>query len=425
MGTARPAARLLLLGLALLVCGAAGDRMVERAVSLGACWGAGPTLQAPSQPLRRFPDPHELQQGRPGLGPAPLARAPRLEPPASGAACRSLRHYQQWLLPPCSLPPSQEVAPQPARVQTMVMVHGGRVVGVMQHVQLGRRFGPPELPPGAPDPAAECGQPQGGLSALLNWTACMVRCMRSRPTATAGQMEIVQMHLARAAAVVGATHGGPLPGATTPGFPGAAAEEQPAAMPLARPRGMPLTQRWQWDVNVPVPAEQQAPADDDQLDSAAAQQLLGTEQLPAAATAEAEPRAAPWWWPMGHARRPARGAAGGEEAAEGCHCKHCGCHHHHHGGKHHHHSHSEDGQPAPAQQLPMMMAALHDLAQQHAQQAADAQQAQRGHHGAPRHGNRDQLLPGVATPFEFIAQERAQGFTDRWTELQAAQHPGG
>ncbi|KAI7839187.1 hypothetical protein COHA_007076 [Chlorella ohadii] len=238
-------------------------------------------------------------------------------------------------------------------------------------------------------------------------------------------MEIVQMHLARAAAVVGATHGGPLPGATTPGFPGAAAEEQPAAMPLARPRGMPLTQRWQWDVNVPVPAEQQAPADDDQLDSAAAQQLLGTEQLPAGATAEAEPRAAPWWWPMGHARRPARGAAGGEEAAEGCHCKHCGCHHHHHGGKHHHHSHSEDGQPAPAQQLPMMMAALHDLAQQHAQQAADAQQAQRGHHGAPRHGNRDQLLPGVATPFEFIAQERAQGFTDRWTELQAAQHPAG
>jgi len=95
------------------------------------------------------------------------------------------------------------------------------------------------------------------------------------------------------------------------------------------------------------------------------------------------------------------------------------------GGKHHHHSHSEDGRPAPAQQLPMMMAALHDLAQQHAQQAADAQQAQRGHHGAPRHGNRDQLLPGVATPFEFIAQERAQGFTDRWTELQAAQHPGG
>lgn len=304
-----------------------------------------------------------------------------------------------------------EVAPTHARVQTMVVVHGGRVVGVMQRVQLGRRFGPPELPPGTPHPAAECGQPQGGLSGLLDWAACLVRCMRSRHDGSAphmgAQMGMVHMQMAHAAAAAGA-----------------AAQGQPA--PLVRvvgggatPGSRPQAQRWQWDKNMPMPAEQQGPTEDDMFDSATAQQLLGSEPAAGAtAAAEPEPQAAPWWWPLGgHVRRPVRGAEAAE--AEGCRCKHCGCkhhHHHHHHHEHHKHRHSHEEQAGPAQQLPLMMAALHDLAAQRAQQAVQEQHA----HRAARHGNH-QLLPGVATPVELIARERAKAFDGRWNELRAAE----
>lgn len=297
----------------------------------------------------------------------------------------------------------------------MVVVHGGRVVGVMQRVQLGRRFGPPELPPGTPHPAAECGQPQGGLSGLLDWAACLVRCMRSRHDGSAphmgAQMGMVHMQMAHAAAAAGA-----------------AAQGQPA--PLVRvvgggatPGSRPQAQRWQWDKNMPMPAEQQGPTEDDMFDSATAQQLLGSEPAAGAtAAAEPEPQAAPWWWPLGgHVRRPVRGAEAAE--AEGCRCKHCGCkhhHHHHHHHEHHKHRHSHEEQAGPAQQLPLMMAALHDLAAQRAQQAVQEQHA----HRAARHGNH-QLLPGVATPVELIARERAKAFDGRWNELRAAEQTGG